>query len=78
MANLVYETRKEDIATYGPDMKALGNTIESQQSSWDDRTKIMLWLWDKVNEKVPSDDMKMLNAMSPVIDAVNKMTPPTK
>lgn len=78
MANLVYETRKEDIATYGPDMRALGNTIESQQGSFDDRTKIMLGLWGKVNERVPSDDVKMLNAMSPAIDAANKMVPPAE
>ena len=76
MANLVYGTRKEDISTYGPDMAALGNTIEAQQSTFDDRTKAMLGLWGKVNEKILSDDMKMLNAMAPAIDAASKLNPP--
>jgi hypothetical protein len=76
MANLVYETRKEDLSTYGPDMSALGNTIEAQKNSFDDRNKAMLGLWAKVNEKILSDDMKMLNAMAPAIDAANKLNPP--
>ncbi len=73
MANLVYETRKEDVATYGPDIRVLGNTIEAQQNTFDDRNKAMLGLWAKVNEKIPSDEMKLLNAMAPAIDAAGTL-----
>jgi hypothetical protein len=53
VAELVYTTDKEDLSTYGSDMVALGNTLKAKQGL-DQRTKIMIGLWGKINEKVPS------------------------
>jgi hypothetical protein len=63
-ADTIYRTRKEDMVTYGASMKALGRTLQSRSAEHTDREKIMFGLWTKVNEKVPSDHIEQLKALS--------------
>jgi hypothetical protein len=74
VAELVYTSRKDDIATYGSAMDKLGTTMEAKQGV-DERTKILISVWGKINETVPSSEQKWLAAMSPI---VNNLPHPTQ
>ncbi len=72
VANIVYESRKQDIYTYGADPNYIGKTIEEQQKTFGRRKQVLLFFWYKANEKVPSTQASMLGAMSKPIDTIPK------
>lgn len=75
MANVVHETRREDIRTYGADIQNLGKTMEPMIAGFDDRKGAMLGLWRKVDDKVESHAMR---DMEIVAGAIRSQTKPTQ
>jgi hypothetical protein len=57
-ANMIYSTRKQDIATYGASVEHMGKTLDAKLATAPDHMKLYVGLWNKVNEKVPSQAMK--------------------
>jgi hypothetical protein len=55
-------------------MDKLGTTLEAKQGV-DERTKILISVWGKINETVPSSEQKWLAAMSPIL---NNLPHPTQ
>lgn len=73
MSNLVYRTRREAILTYGPHIRDLGKTIQPLRAGFDRRHRIMLRLWNKVDEKIKSDAVQNMEIMSKVMHSVRKI-----
>ncbi len=65
VASLVYTTRKEDVATYAS-FEHLGDTLTPQIKAMPQAQQALLGLWQMVDNKVPSEEEKMLVQMSKV------------
>jgi len=65
---MIYSARKQDIATYGASVEHMGQTLDAKLATAPDHMKLYVSLWNKLNEKVPSQAMKeheMLGRVAP-------------
>jgi hypothetical protein len=63
IADLVYRTRKEDVATYAS-WDHLGDTLQPQIDRMSEEQKVLLGIWRKIDERVKSDEQQDMNMLS--------------
>jgi hypothetical protein len=65
IADMIYHTRKEDVATYAS-IEHLGDTLQAQSSGLNPVQLALIGLWQKIDENVRSDEQRMMDEMGPV------------
>ena len=63
-AELIYATHKKDIANYGPVFEEFGKALQTRMAGLDERTRVMIGLWSKVNERLPSHEEQMMRVIA--------------
>jgi hypothetical protein len=65
IADMIYQTRKEDVATYAS-VEHLGDTLQARSSDLNPVQLALIGLWQKIDENVRSDEQRMMDEMGPV------------
>jgi hypothetical protein len=65
IADMIYQTRKEDVATYAS-IEHIGDTLQARSSSLNPEQLALIGVWQKIDEKVRSRDQQMMDEVGPL------------